>query len=45
VDLGGGLIGNIRNIGHGIPPYLRVLGGAPNIRIKDETSKENQVNY
>jgi hypothetical protein len=40
VNLGGGLIGNIGYSWHGIPPYSRVLGGAPNIRTKDENSKE-----
>ncbi len=40
VDLSGGLIGNIGNSGHGIPPKKWVLGGDANIRTKDEKSKE-----
>ena len=34
------LVGRIRNFGHGIPPYDRVMGGDLNIRNKGETGKE-----
>jgi hypothetical protein len=43
VDLGSRLIGNIGYSGHGIPPYLRVMGGTFNIRIKYEKDQKKKT--
>ncbi|MCK9997419.1 MAG: hypothetical protein KAH56_14185, partial [Candidatus Krumholzibacteria bacterium] len=42
VDFGGGLIGDKGNFRHDNPPESGVLGGAINIRTKDERNKKKQ---